>query len=198
MNKKFETGYYEKADGSFNFMTGSNEKRTLKFEPGTTSFMHIHMNDYITIDADGNEVMNYGVKMLSPGDIGSLIESASNSIIGGLSPYEAYGMMVSSEGIFSVNLTDINNVDLSPIMKAEMDFSYLQRASKIFKETSANSAERKEKLQKMLLELLKEKGLGDKIALFEGEVEQVPGQLPKINWTRKTIDSNGNLVETPC
>lgn len=198
LNKKFETGYYEKADGSFNFMTGSNEKRTLKFEPGTTSFMHIHMNNYITIDADGNEVINYGVKMLSPGDIGSLIESASNSIIGGLSPYEAYGMMVSSEGIFSVNLTDINNVDLSPIMKAEMDFSYLQRASKIFKETSANSAERKEKLQKMLLELLKEKGLGDKIALFEGEVEQVPGQLPKINWTRKTIDSNGNLVETPC
>ncbi len=178
-------------------MTGSITKRTLKFEQGTTSFMHIHNNNYITVDDDGNEEMNYTIKMLSPGDIGSLIGAASNSIIGGLSPYEAYGLMLSNEGIFSVNLTDIN-VDISPIMMAEMDFSYSLRASKIFKETSANSTERKEELQKMLLGLLKEKGLGDKIALFEGEVEQEPGQLPKINWTRKTIDSNGNLVETPC
>lgn len=196
-NKTFETGYFEKADGSFNFMTGSTTKRTLKFEQGTTSFMHIHMNNYVTVDDDGNEVMNYTIKMLSPGDIGSLIGAASNSIVGGLSPYDAYGLMLSNEGIFSVNLTDIN-VAMSKELKDQMDKEYKKRSEKIFKDTSANSLNRKKALQKMLLTLLKENGFGDKVALFEGEVEQEPGQLPKINWIKKNLDTNGILIETPC
>lgn len=195
-NKKFETGYYEKADGSLNFMTGTIEKPTLKFPQTTTSFMHIHMNDTQKEDDDGNITINCSVKILSPADISALIGAAGNALQNNLSPYESYAIMLSDEGIFSVNLTD-TNVAMSPIMKAEMDFSYAKKASKIFKETSANSIERKEALQKMLLELLKEKGLGDKVALYEGVVD-LATNLPTINWVKKSLDANGNLVETPC
>ncbi len=50
----------------------------------------------------------------------------------------------------------------------------------------------------MLLKLLKDKGFGDKVALFEEEVEQEPGQLPKINWIKKTLNANNTLQEEPC
>lgn len=198
--KRFETGYYEKADGSLNFMTGLDisGKRTLKFPPGATSFMHIHMNNVPVQDEEGNPYIEYFVKMLSPGDVGGLIGAAGNSIVGNLSPYEAYGLMLSNEGVFSISLTDIN-IAMSDELKVQMDNEYIKRAMKIFKDTSPNTLNRKKALQKMLLVILKENNFGDKVALFEAEIIIELGEtLPTINWIRKALDANNELIEEPC
>lgn len=199
-NKRFETGYYEKADGSFNFMTGLDisKKRTLNFPLGLTSFMHIHMNNVQVEDEDGNPYTEYSTKMLSPADVGALISAAGNSIAGGLSPYDAYGVMLSSEGVFSIGLTDTDVAMLSTLKKL-MDKEYTDNVKEIFKNTSANSLQRKKDLQIMLLKLLKKNGFGDKVVLFEAEVITEPGQvLPTINWIKKTLNTDGMLIEEPC
>lgn len=199
-NKRFETGYYEKADGSFNFMTGLDisKKRTLNFPLGLTSFMHIHMNNVQVEDEDGNPYTEYSTKMLSPADVGALISAAGNSIAGGLSPYDAYGVMLSSEGVFSIGLTD-TDIAMSSTLKKLMDKEYTDNVKEIFKNTSANSLQRKKDLQIMLLKLLKKNGFGDKVVLFEAEVITEPGQvLPTINWIKKTLNTDGMLIEEPC
>jgi hypothetical protein len=198
--KRFETGYYEKRNGTFNFMTGIDVKgkRTLNFEIGTTSFMHIHMNDVNFIDADGNPDTELVVKMLSPGDVGSVASAAGNLLVSGLDPLEAYGVMLSNEGIFSLTITD-TNIAWSLALEKQLNIDYAIKATEIFKNTNPNSLKRKEKLQKMLLGLLKDKGLGDKFALFEAEVITEPGQLlPTINWIKKSLDANNELIEEPC
>lgn len=58
---------------------------------------------------------------------------------------------------------------------------------------------RKDKLQKLILGLMKKYNLDNKVGLFEGDSFTEPGEnLPTINWTRKTLDNNGILIETPC
>lgn len=54
----------------------------------------------------------------------------------------------------------------------------------------------------MLLQLLKDAGLENKIGLFEGTVENELSSI-NLNWTRKTLSSNSTpnnqqLIEEPC
>jgi hypothetical protein len=84
-----------------------------------------------------------------------------------------------------------------------MDFDYRKESNRILREISGNSdlqkAERKKQLQIMLLKLLDKKGFGNKIAIFEASLTIPQGSsLPTISWTRKTLDSNNMLIETPC
>lgn len=199
-NKEFETGYYEKADGSLNFMTGTKAKRTLTFLPTMISFMHTHMNDFYEKDSEGNYHLVKPVKMLSPGDINSLISCGGNAIQNNLSPLDSYALMLSNEGLFSASLLE-TSFPFYPETMVAMQFEYRNLTEKILQNISGNSdsqkAERKKQLQIVLLKLLKEKGLENKIAIFEA-TDSTPSALPTINWTRKTLDSNNMLIETPC
>ena len=107
--------------------------------------------------------------------------------------------MISNEGIFALTITDtnINLGDINPKWK-KFETDYKNKSRDIISNLNLSADGRKEALQKMLLGLLKDLGLENKIGLFEGVVENEPGQLPKINWTKKTLNTNGSLNETPC
>ncbi|MGV7108183.1 hypothetical protein, partial [Flavobacterium sp. U410] len=74
---------------------------------------------------------------------------------------------------------------------------YENDARAILREYSTASG-RKEQLQKMFLKALSGMGLEDKVALFEGEVEnETDISNYNIKWTRKTLNKK-KLERTPC
>lgn len=201
--KDHENGYCEKRDANGNltyqFVSAFGGTKSLTLLPGAISYMHVHMNDVQQDNGDGTVTTYLSVKMLSPADIFPLFGSLqSNAVAAGLTPLDTYGIMLSNEGIFSVNLIDSDFV-LTGVIKAQIGYEYNIGVADVFKNTLPNTIERKEGLQKMLLTILKKNGLGDKVSLYEGEtVIDLGDPLPKIHWVKKTLDASGNLLETPC
>jgi hypothetical protein len=199
----YETGYYEKLGTNnkpvFNFMTGTIDHPTLNFIPGMISFMHIHMNDYYKTDVNGDVFLMKPVKNFSPADVFSLFGCAGYATQNNLSPYDSYAIMLSNEGIFAMNLIDVN-ISITPLIRKKMNDDYDKQSKIILKSTTLGSQNRKDKLQKMLLLLMKDCGLENKVALFEAIVTppSQAGGLPTISWVKKTLDVNNNLLITPC
>jgi hypothetical protein len=113
--------------------------------------------------------------------------------------------MISNEGVFAVTLLEPFSLDEriqlnSKWIKFEKD--YKKESAIIILDLNSNANTRKEKLQKMLLQLLKDSGLENKIGLFEGTVENELSSI-NLNWTRKTLapnstPNNQQLIEEPC
>jgi hypothetical protein len=197
----YETGFGEKKlNGIMQYVAGTPDgENHLNISLGTIDFTHVHPNK-IEVDEDGNSY-DANVKMLSPNDLGSLITNCKNSaLIEGLTQQDSYGVMVSNEGIFA--LTIIGDITPADISIANVKFSefrkkYNKDASLIILNPNLNKTQRMEALQKMMLAQLKFLGLENKVALFEGNVEP-NGIGNTINWTRKTLDNNNQLIETQC
>jgi hypothetical protein len=204
--KNYEQGYYEKKDANGKpvtvFVRNQPETSDLPIPDGSYSYTHIHNNNYIKTDEDGNETEIRTVKIPSPADLFALLSQIKMSAIASnITFQDTYGMMFSSEGIFA--LTPLSaNFDTSVLALSQKDFrkEYEKKVTKVLKKDSLSSAQRKEALQKILLQLLKTYGLEGKVGLFEANQEATePGQtLPNISWTQKSIGPNGELVETPC
>jgi hypothetical protein len=158
----------------------------------------------MVVDENGNDEYDGGVKILSPADVGALITTcqtaAENAAI---NPTEAFGVMISNEGIFAITL-------LEPLSLAEIgqfnsnlaafENEYELKAGFIVKNPNLDAAGRKNALQKMLLSLLKDLGLENKVGLFEGEAQDNFDSYD-INWTKKALNPanpSAAPVETPC
>lgn len=210
-NYNGETAYFESRDANnnvvYSFKTAFAEGNyQVTLNDDTSSFMHVHNNKNENEQEDGTIFIRSTVKMLSPADINQFISScqdvANNT---GVPNTDTYGIMISSEGIYAVKMLE-NEPNPNPINNVvSMNEEYKDEANEIFKKNPSSSSNdkaiRKIKLQILLLNKIKKYGLEGKVGLFEADVEAPePGQpnLLVINWTRKTLSNNGELIENPC
>ena len=205
-NLPYETGFAQKMTNgilSYSHLQAPNGK-SLRVPQGSLNYTHVH-NNHLVYDSNGDVAYDGGIKILSPADVSGLITTCqSASVSANINPTEAFGIMISNEAIFSITL-------LEPLTLAELgqvnpkwktfEGEYKEKAGNIIKNPNLDATGRKNALQKMLLTLLKNVGLENKVGLFEGEVESEPGELPKINWTKKSLNPanpNASPIETPC
>lgn len=164
------------------------------------NFTHVHNNHEIIDDA-GNKI-DITVKILSPADIMSLINICQPANYQ-TSSTDAFAVMLSDEGHFA--LTILEPIPYSFLQSQQWkDFKvdFFKQISKITGDINGSPQERNRKLQKMMLSLLKNAGLENKIGLFEGEIETDLNEI-NLNWTRKTLDPNSTpnnliVVPNPC
>lgn len=149
---------------------------------------HTHNNDYV--NRNGKLVNTF--KMPSPDDLQVLIDHQNNALSQGLSISDAYVIMLSSQGHFAIKL--LERVDSDVLTKEQwvkFNNEYYKNATKMIEEGTLNSIN----LQKMLLSLLKEKGLYDKIALYKATNDEAT------QWSRVTlnpVNPNNAPINTPC
>jgi hypothetical protein len=195
----YETGFIErKISGNIHYIDGTataaNGGNTLVIPNNASGFTHVH-NNHITTDENGNN-FDGTVKMLSPEDLGKLITSCNyNASL----TQDAYGVMISDQAIYSINILD-GDIDLTAVNAKWPDFeeNYKYKAGEILKDTSLTNVQKNQELQKMMLSEIDKLGITDKVGLFQGNVQTLPNGTKKINWTRKTLDANNNLIPTPC
>ena len=191
-----ETGFAEvKRNGNLQYIDGIPDgDRKLKIPDDSVGYTHVHNNKNI-VDDDGN-VVDLSVKIHSKPDIDKLLRCSTRASLNLGSPLDAYGVMISNEGIFAITITDtLSSVGLNArLKKFEKDYDF---QSLDIIEAHHPLALKKRKMQEMFLALLKNAGLENKIALFEGSTQTIAG-ITKINWVQKTLDTNGNLFSTPC
>lgn len=106
-NLKKETGFEEKKDGSFTEANNSGDN-SLSANPdaNTKGFIHTHLNDYQKGDAkpDGSITMIYPIRMLSPGDVNTLMNIVNQNINNGdFSSY--YVSMVSNYSHYMIKFS---------------------------------------------------------------------------------------------
>ena len=195
----YETGFVEKkVNGVTQYVSqAASGGAALTFPSNAISYTHVHNNQPKT-DPEGQSY-DGGVKMLSPVDLLQLITKCSTAATAaGLTPLDVQGVMISNEGIFALTIID-TNISLTQINAGWKEFvsEYNRKSGDIIYDLSLSSSDRSEKLQEMMLDQLEILGLKDKVALFEGEMEMgLNGN--KINWTRKTLDTNKKVVTNPC
>lgn len=197
-NLPYERGFVENTTGSgtatYTWLNASGN-RALNFPPGSKNFTHVHPKKMKTF-GDGT---NYdaAIKMLSPADVGALLTNCQQA--NGSTPEDAFGVMVSDEGHFAIKLLESVSLADGVINSKWAKFvrDYDQESIKIISDFELTSNERKEKLQKMFLKFLKDLGLGNKIAFFEGEISNTV-TTANVVWTQKSLNNNGGLVQTPC
>ena len=189
-----ETGFVEmKINGVTDYIDGiAGGDNTLIIPNGSIGYTHVHNN----INDPEDDSVETNIKIQSPKDLEILLTTCTSSATAaGGTNLDAYSIMVSDEGIFA--LTIINpNINLSEINPGFIKFKerYLLFSKKLIN-AGYYPSQKKVKLQEMLLGELKILGLYDKVALFEGVVNTT---LNRINWTRKTLNSNNTILPTPC
>lgn len=168
--------------------------KELKTPIGAKNFTHTHPNRPQK-DIDGS-FFNGNVKMLSPEDLWTLITDCQRN--SRPEQANAFGVMISDEGIFA--LTILEPFVLPSSFKEEFEEfekDYKNMADKIISDNRDLDEEsienRKEKLQKLMLNGLKKLGLEDKVGLFEGEFD-----LDKLSWRRKKLNTSGNITDENC
>jgi hypothetical protein len=114
-DKEKETGYIQKADGSYQYKDqastneGSNSlslpKSDLPENKDITGYMHTHVNDRTFTNSDGYEETRTGIKMFSPADVGYFMDMLSNAQAAGRPLGDVYAIMVSSSGTYEMRFT---------------------------------------------------------------------------------------------
>ncbi|CAM3824219.1 hypothetical protein FLGE108171_15875 [Flavobacterium gelidilacus] len=177
----------------------NNNNHQIIYPDNSKNGTHVH-NNSIKTKSDGT-TYDENVKMLSPLDIYLVMFAFRPN---NTDPLDTFHVMASNEGIFAINI-----IDSSPFTAVQRDFLFKWKkrfedeAKEIISIWNTENA-RKNALQKMFLQGLKDAGLENKIALFEGEIENEND--PDINnfnikWSRKTIKKTwaNTLIETePC
>ncbi|AWM13786.1 hypothetical protein DI487_07865 [Flavobacterium sediminis] len=202
-NLDHETGFCEQEiNGVKQYVDGvADGTNHLKILPGSMNGTHVHNNKPET-DTNGN-TFDAQIKMLSPGDLKQLLGTCQNA--NGNTPENAFVIMISNEGIFAITIAE----PIGALSEETKTFlrgwkeGYEDKAKEILREYSTLSA-RKEQLQKMFLKALKKMQLDNKVALFEGQVENE--DTSDINnytiaWTQKTLKNTFfglTIEETPC
>ncbi len=196
----YESGFAERRNNNggtdYNNLTPQMGYPALRFPSGCFNFTHVHNNNVKEIE---NELIDVNVKMLSPEDLYALLFNCQTTCTNnGGTATDAYGVMLSNEGIFAITLLEpyVRNTEFHQ-KYIEFEKNYLRKSEKILFDLSLNAEQRKKKLEKMFLQEVKTLGLGDKIGLFEGTVTNRAG-IKNLNWTRKTLNANNTVTENPC
>lgn len=198
-----ETGFAQKKTNGvlgYSYLQAPNGA-SLTVPLGSLNFTHVHNNHIVTIDGD---TYDGGVKILSPADVLGLITTCQNaSVSANINPNEAFGIMISNEGIFAITLLEPLSLtelgQLNPKWKTLND-EYYEQAGQIITNQNLDANGRKGALQKVLLKFLKNAELENKVGLFEGEVQNEIDSY-NINWTKKSLNPTNPSaapVETPC
>lgn len=195
----YETGFamrtYPSGTPYYSYLSPSSEGTSLIIPPGCLNYTHIHNNKVKTVN--GNSI-DHTVKMFSPADLYALLTSCQVACTNnGASASDAFGVMLSNEGIFAISLLGpyAHAVDFNVKWQKFLD-NYQENTEIILFDTSLDAEERKEALEKMFLQELKALGLEDKVGFFEGTVTTEAG-VKKLNWTRKTLNSD-TVTPNPC
>lgn len=199
-----ETGFAQKMTNGvlgYSYLQAPNGA-SLTVPLNSLNFTHVH-NNHIVTDING-DTYDSGVKILSPADVLGLITTCQNaSVSANINPNEAFGIMISNEGIFAITLLEPLSLtelgQLTPKWKTLND-EYYEQAGQIITNQNLDATGRKDALQKMLLTFLKNAGLENKVGLFEGEVQDEIDSY-NINWTKKSLNPtsfSAAPVETPC
>ena len=192
-----ETGFIEKSvNGTTVYVDGIPDgNASLSIPPETKAFVHVHNNKPKINEA--GESFDAAVKMQSPEDLAALIVKCKNN--SGTMPQDAYGIMISNDAIYSLNILD-GNIDMGMVNANWAKFKqvYFEKCEEIIPDTSISLDERNEILQIMMLEGLKTLGLETKVGLFQGNVETTTNGSKTIKWTRKTISPTKTLLKQPC
>ena len=141
------------------------------------------------------------IKILAPGDIAVLSRKCQIANIN--NPKDAFVIMLSDNGIFAITITEefiLNATTITTSKWNEFKRNYDKEVLKISTNSYYDAEDKKEELQIMLLKQLKEMGLENKVALFEGSIENendLDINNYKINWAQKKLNKN-KLKEIPC
>lgn len=165
-----------------------------------SGFIHVHNDDWIDYNNDNNLIQT--VKMFSPTDIYTLVvKTRIGALHTGVPIEDTYGIMISSEGIFAMNiLAPIPQSTLNSIDFEKFKDKFNNLAEKIITDTGNNLQMRKEKLQKALLNYLKDTGLDNYVGLYEriSQPNPINPDIPNIKWDRRTLSPNNTLINNPC
>lgn len=181
---------------NYSYLTPSPAGTSLVIPSGSLNYTHIHNNNIKLIEGDSLDVT---VKMLSPADLWTLIKNCQTACTNnGASATDAFGVMVSNEGIFAISMLESFSPNGPDFNEKWFKFvrNYKEKSKEIIHNKLLSPIQRKTKLEKMFLQELKKLGLDNKIGFFEGTVTTEAG-VKKLNWTKKTLNSN-SVVENPC
>ncbi len=111
-NLKYESGYEEKKNGTYDPLANSNSD-ALKASPtnDTKGYIHNHVDDYETgeFNVDGLPIVRKPIKMFSPGDVNTLMNLVDqNRNSGDFSEYYV-SMVTSSYGHYMLKFTGTAN-----------------------------------------------------------------------------------------
>ena len=89
---------------NYSYLTPSPAGTSLVIPTGSLNYTHIHNNNIKLIEGDSLDVT---VKMLSPADLWTLIKNCQTACTNnGASATDAFGVMVSNEGIFAISMLE--------------------------------------------------------------------------------------------
>ncbi|MFC4739824.1 hypothetical protein ACFO3U_07445 [Flavobacterium ponti] len=196
-NLDHETGFSQV--GSSLIDGTHNNNHQIIYPDDSKNGTHVHNNN-IKTKSDGS-TYDANVKMLSPKDLYLLMFAFRPN---NPDPLDTFHIMQSNEGIFAITI-----IDIAPFTVEQRNFLFnwnkeFEEIAKEIIETWNTSNARKNALAKMFLNGLKEAGLEDKIAFFEGEIENASDtniNNYNIKWTRNKLKSTflGTSIEkTDC
>lgn len=112
---KKETGYIQRTNGSYTYQdaaTQADNKNSLSLPNAALQankdimgYLHTHINDNISTNADGDEIIRKGIKMFSPADVAYLMDMLKNAQNAGRPLSEVYAVMVTSTGNYQIRFT---------------------------------------------------------------------------------------------
>ena len=127
---KGETGYIQRADGTYTYKDGAGQTSTsntlslplasLPENKNIMGYIHTHVNDYTTVNADGDEVIRQGIKMFSPSDVAYFMDMLKNAQEAGKPLTDVYAVMVTSNGNYQIRFTG-NQYQLKSFTKQQLE-----------------------------------------------------------------------------
>jgi hypothetical protein len=177
---KKETGYGQNKDGTFTTLTANGpDAVVMPRDPNRVGYMHTHIDPYQKTNSDGDLIDVIPIKMFSPQDVQQFLILVVNAQIYGTPISDAYGMMVSSAGIYQLaftgNVADINAKNSTINWGKSLDNIYVKYLRKNAEEG--------------FLKFLKDKIGIDGIELYKVEDS---------GNAKITLDSNGKIVSINC
>lgn len=151
------------------------------------SFVHVHNDDWYL-----NGVLQRTTKMLSVQDLYTLaVPMKENAQTLNVPIEDTYAMMLSSEGIFAIKITDVT-FNFANIEWNNFIAKYWKSVNKLATDDNMNPVT----LKIMLLNLMKDFGLYDKMQLLEGTVNS-SSTIP--TWKKVELKANNkSLNYIPC
>ncbi|MBG6061032.1 hypothetical protein IWX83_000806 [Flavobacterium sp. CG_9.1] len=175
-----ENGYAQNKDGTFTTLTANGpDAIAMPRDPNRVGYMHTHLDPYQKTNSDGDTIDVTPIKMFSPADVQQFLILVVNAQNYGTPISDAYGMMVSSAGIYQLaftgNVADINAKNSTINWGRSLDNIYVKYLRKNGEEG--------------FLKFLKDKIGIDGIELYKVEDS---------GNSKIALDSNGKIVAINC
>ena len=127
---KKETGYIQKADGSYTYKDAAGQSSTsntlalpnpkLDENKNIIAYIHTHVDEYTFINAAGIEETRKGIRMFSPADMNYFMDMIRNAQDAGRSLSDVYAVMVTSTGNYQIRFTG-NQYQIKSFTKQQIE-----------------------------------------------------------------------------